>query len=520
MHKRPALLTPVASVRRHAPLVAWAIAWCLLALFVYRPFQPRPFDVLDFSEFLPILQRASGWSEKVVELTAYYASQGRLGFTSYALLAGKWMVFGDQTVLWQLARCVQMGAVALLLYLLLRRWGATVLGSALASTLVLCSQTAAPAWVRVTAAEPLGTMVVLGAMLLASHYNASARKGTIGIALLLSLLILSFLKEMFLAAWPGVLAMSVLVSPDGTWSARRPDRSHYALIVSSTALIVLCAIPILYVASHAPATAYATLYGSAGVSIGDAVFSYLTILIPFVPFVYPANVGVLGADLGFVLLLLIGWRLYFRNAGSLLHARLLLLFGLAFPLACVVAYLPWPGFQPFYGLPFIMGPAVLVAFAVTGAQRAGGRASVAAGFAWTMVTAVMLTSSHLHARRAEAGLRTSLGVIDALKPLAGSDSVLFAVKFMPRRSWFGLGPTLRRQAMVAGTALPPVRDMLCDEARTRLSALAAGTVMVVFRSHCGDLAPAQQHVTFRFERFDWGRLRVVGDSVRADVVVR
>lgn len=505
-----------AAISRIAPW-AGAMAWLVVAWWLYEPAEPRPFDILDFSEFLPLLQKSESVVERLRNLTSYYMTQGRLSVVGYAMLVGKWTVFGNDKVLWQLGRVVQMAAVAMLLYMLLRRWGISRLGAAVAMTLPLLARVAAPAWVRLNMAEPLGTAMLLGMMLLASHFNDPARRHRAGICIGTGVVLLAFLKEMLLVALPAVWLIALVVGCDGTWSWRRPERAHVALVIATGALCVACAVPILYVATHATPDAYSTLYGATGIDFGFAIISYMTMIIPFVPIDATPHPGVLAADLGFLTLLMTGWRPLLATGGTR-HARWLFWFALLFPLLGVAAYLPWPIFQPFYGLPFLLGTALLVGGAITGLQRAGARAVSFGLVCWSAVSVYMLTAALHHARRSEAAIRTSHDVIQLLREFDHSDSLLFAVRVHATREWFGLGPTLRRQAATDGIALPPVRDVLCADARSRVAASRPSTVIVGFHSQCGAFGPARAHVAHVFSYFDWRELRVATDSSRADVL--
>src|SRR5688572_6437476 len=73
--------------------VAFVLA-VVVAFFMYRPDHKLPFDYLDFSEFLPILQSTDSYWERSWGLIRYYASHGRANVLPYALLSAKWELFG------------------------------------------------------------------------------------------------------------------------------------------------------------------------------------------------------------------------------------------------------------------------------------------------------------------------------------------------------------------------------------------------------------------------------------------
>src|SRR5262245_61410373 len=90
--------------------VALALGGTAVACALYTPWVSRPFDILDFSEFLPLLTGAGGFLSRLSALNDYYVHQhGRLNLLSYAALAAKWSVLGDSPMLWQWLRFIEMG---------------------------------------------------------------------------------------------------------------------------------------------------------------------------------------------------------------------------------------------------------------------------------------------------------------------------------------------------------------------------------------------------------------------------
>src|SRR5690349_18258117 len=114
-----------------------------LAVGLYRPWHLRAFDILDFSEFLPILKGAHDPLHRFTALVDYYATQhGRFNVLSYAALAAKWSWLGPNPLLWQLLRAGELVTIAGLVYLLLRRLAAGPVGAALGASLFLFSYSA------------------------------------------------------------------------------------------------------------------------------------------------------------------------------------------------------------------------------------------------------------------------------------------------------------------------------------------------------------------------------------------
>jgi hypothetical protein len=212
----------------------------------------------------------------------------------------------------------------------------------------------------------------------------------------------------------------------------------------------------------------------------------------------------------------LGWRWYRRSLNPPSEADLLLIILLALPLLGVVSYLPWPNYQSFYALPYLLTPAALMALSLTGFQHS--RRATAAGLAlFGMPLSFMMTSAHEHARRSTAELEVTHELMRIVSTQLTSDSVLFARSSGVQREWFGFGATLTRQALADGLTFPRVKDVPCDSAKARLDHPDNPVTIVVRHSDCGSIGSPDAVVTRRFRRFDLKTFRVVDDSSRADV---
>src|SRR5688572_17342855 len=107
---------------RIAVTAVFALAF-LATFLVYRPDRNVPFDFVDFSEFLPLLQGDSFFARLKSLLDYYLNQQGRANVVPYAILAAKWGWFGDYSPAWQWLRFGTMWGIILLTFLLLRRIG-------------------------------------------------------------------------------------------------------------------------------------------------------------------------------------------------------------------------------------------------------------------------------------------------------------------------------------------------------------------------------------------------------------
>src|SRR5664279_998889 len=109
------------STRRAAPWLALA-GIAVLALCVYAPYRARAFDIIDFSDILPLLVGGHGAADRFARLARYYGEQqGRFNVVSYAGMVLKWQLFGANTVAWQMVRAVEMLLAMAGTYLLCRR---------------------------------------------------------------------------------------------------------------------------------------------------------------------------------------------------------------------------------------------------------------------------------------------------------------------------------------------------------------------------------------------------------------
>src|SRR5579862_5204894 len=192
--------------RAIANVTLWAAMLLVVTgtLLLYQPWRRLPFDITDFSEFLPLLHRPSlgaRWSG----FLHYYASQGRWNVLSYAAIIAKWSVFGMYTAGWELVRFAEMWLIIVLTFLALRRFGADAWGAAAGAALMTVAAPAVPAWLRLTMGEPLGLALLLAALLVATRYRGSAhwRRDAIVIAILVALALLT--KEMLVAFVPFIM---------------------------------------------------------------------------------------------------------------------------------------------------------------------------------------------------------------------------------------------------------------------------------------------------------------------------
>jgi hypothetical protein len=499
--------------------VATAVVWV-----VYRPDQSRPFYIIDFSEFIPPLERHSGWAQRTIALTDYYITQGRFGVLAYALLAAKWGVLGWWTTGWQLARAALMLGLVVLAYQLVRRLGASRLGALVGASVFLWAPAASDGWVRLNMSEPLGTAVVLAASIRATRFQGSGRWGreaaVLGIACAIVILIKELLVPLLLL--PVVLALTI--QPDGSFALPRRERRNVALLLTVAAITASALLPVALVFLRADNSAYASLYGQAMLAPAGLLAIWITSFIPFDPVPPVVNVAWVLAFLGLIILLSAGWRVGLQRPDADRRARWLIAIALLIPLVGIMAYLPSPWFARFYALPYLTGAAILLGMAATYLE------DVPTGRTWLLSTCAAMalyaaTGAATLAAQTAAVQERDDAIIEFLADSVDADSVLFATTILLPAEWRqtasptgaprGLGATFARHAGATQRPWPPTRDVDCGEARDALQAATRHIVVLNLASSCALGVEPGKVIARHFHRIDWRGGRIIVDSAHA-----
>lgn len=504
--------TPIPQQR---PWTAWAALAVVLAgaLVVYRPWQGAPFDILDFSEFLPVIHRSDGFLERFLALVEYYAGQhGRLNILSYAALAAKWSLLGDNPALWQLARFAQMSLVTVCAYWLLRRLRISPGGAVCGATLFVVAGSAMNAWVRLTMGEPLGTLLVLAAAILATRFQASGRWRLLAwvIAALLAGALLA--KEMLVGCVPFVLVLGLAFHQDG-WRKPAWNPKTRWLLGAMVLLVGGTLLAIGLVLLSVPREGFSALYGVAAPTWSRLLTSYLLMALPASTFfrglwglIFPPNLLFTILSLGGLVTALA--RPQARRAAVAVAAT-----AAAVPLMGALLYLPWPQYNSFYGLPYLFGQALLLGFAVSVLVRETPRLRWVVYGASLMVALITGSIAQQQARRVRAGQTVNAALAEAVLEYSAVDSIVVLVSGHADQTWQGTGATLRRYALAGRpeAKLPPGVEATCREA---LEGFEAGTVLIVNpRTHCPVAGDLVLTLVEGYSYASWSEVQVVGDSV-------
>jgi hypothetical protein len=478
-----------------APRALWAGAALVVigTLLLYQPWRLIPFDITDFSEFLPLLRRASigaRWSG----FLQYYASQGRWNVLAYAAIIAKWSVFGMNTAGWALSRFAEMWLIIALVYVVLRRFGADAWGAAAGAALLTVATPAVQAWLRLTMGEPLGLAFLMLALLAATRYRGSLhwRRDAVLIAVLVALALLS--KEMLVVFVPFVLVIAACLAAPGRLESPHLDRRTVCLVACVAIATIAVLAPVAAVALHAPPGNYASQYGGWKMDPEQLALNFATVLLPVTQsrpddiaslFTTPANAL-------FQLTLAVGgWLIYSRRATHRFAlGRVAVWAGLALslPVCVVIAYGPWSYFQDFYGLPYVLGPAMLLAGAVTAA--AGRRLAPALRIACTGILLLGAVRALPAAQKSIARRTVQGDLAGYLAATAGHRPVLvMKADFQPSlwARWQDTGPTLGRYAaaMYPLAGLEPFHDTTCVVPPPLYAVGGRAGVVVTYAADCG-----------------------------------
>jgi hypothetical protein len=491
-----------------------------LTAIIYLPFAARPFDVLDFGEFLPLLRNNPTFLTQLKALLRYYVEdQGRLNVVPYFFIVTKWFFFGWHVPLWQTARFFEMWLIVTGVYVVLRDLGVARFGALCGAALFVIAPPGVSVWVRLTVAEPLGTILLLLATHLAIGYQEDERWRLRAGAIVLLFLAIAFTKEMLLATVPFVLAVACSRGPDGRFEPfRASPRNRYLLGLAGTVLSV-AAMAIVWVALHAKADALAGQYGKVAVSIEHFLAPLLLFLLPgysLIDFAFPRTLVI--ADEVFLAILAGGWWLAFRSAVDKSEMRRRLLIPLLLLLAGALVYVPWH-VEVTYGLPFLLSPAFLLGYGLTSIEGYYKRRVVLIRALTILILVSCAISAHHFARRALALQQVNAEVAARIAASTAQDSTLVAVAMPPRLAWIGPGPTLGRYVL-ATTGHPvvsPVRDISCAELEPALHARSK-LLIVSYHFRCGSLSHPDVSLRRYFRYLDLSTFALKVDSVRADLL--
>jgi hypothetical protein len=506
------------NIRHRMAVLTLFVAGVGLALILYQPWRRAPFRIADFSEFLPLLIHHKSFGAQLSGFIAYYASQGRFNVLLYVLEVSRWSAFGWNAAAWQISSFVEMCGVVAIVYALLYRITGNRVGAIAGSSLFIVATAATSGWIVVTVAEPLAMWPLYGGALLATGYQRSRRPRAISaiIALLMALTILT--KEVLIVLVPFVVLLAWTCDGPGRFRPIRMSRRDQLLAGATIVGTAMALAPIVLIASHARGTAYSALYGDGSARFALTRFLAMTLPAyatypPLLSFLLPGNVL-------FLVVLVTGWCTTQTRTGSKTGRLALFAAIIAVPIAGTIIYLPWPLFDLYYALPFLIGPAALLAVAVTSIVRhlPRWRWQTFCACALILAQAALFsgyTSSRLLALREVNGI-----LVNAIGHRPVTDTIVVAAKGSQLLPWFGAGPTLSRYVAAAFPlrGMSPTRSVGCEgTGADSINARGTNVILISYSDDCGPLSHSSSIDRRVFRYVYWPELSIRYDSVRADI---
>lgn len=497
--------------------MSWTLGLVALGVLVYRPWEPVPFDITDFSEILPILSETRGIWARLHALITYFGGQGRINILSSTLMWSNWELFGFWAPGWRLFRVLLF---AILIWVFLRtalRFGLKPLWSGLGASLFVLSRPASEGWLRLTG-EPIATVFFLLALGVAVRYHRSTRPtrtslliGTLGVLMILG-------KETMIALVP--LLWLLAVTWKGGSGIRIPKLDRKTLIATTVLGITTLALGsfMMLVSSQGGPEAYSGAYGTGGL---DLVRLQYNVLATVWPLGEPFQIfSVFGALTSLFVILGCGLALRMGPRGPVLGG---ILFLLLISLAGPMVYLPWERFEAFYAIPFLVGPAGLLALAARGLMGTSRlRGTLVMGTA-----AVLLVQPALDADR-ERDIRAITRVLNwevarLISHVPNTESLLFAVPIPPDQAWQGRGLAFSRYANVmfqAGRVIPAADELCTDVGEHLGKAPDRSEIIVSYHHWCGPIAGADTTISREFRSFHLRPPWVRRGRTSADLLLR
>ena len=497
--------------------MSWTLGLVALGCLIYRPWEPIPFDITDFSEILPLLNETRGIWGRLQALITYFGGHGRINILSSTLMWSNWEIFGLWAPGWRLFRVLLLGVLIWAFLRTALSFGVKPLWSGLGASLFVLGRPASEGWLRLTG-EPIAAVFFLLALGVALHYhrsNSPARTslliGTLGVLMILA-------KETMISCMP--LLWLLAVTWQGESGIRIPKLNRHTLTATAilgTTTVALGSLMLL-VSSQSGPEAYTGAYGTGGL---DLVRLQYNVLATVWPLGEPFQIfSIFGASS--TLFVILGCGLAVRQgprAPVLGGILFLLLISLSGPLV----YLPWQRFEAFYAIPFLVGPAGLLALAARGLT---GTSKVRATLVMGAV-ALLLVQPALDADR-ERDVRAITKVLNwevarAVADVPNADSLLFAVPILPDQAWQGRGPAITRYANVIfqmGKVIPAADELCADEGEHLGETPNEVEIIVSYHHWCGPIPGADKTIAQEFRSFHLRPPRVRRSRTSADILVR
>lgn len=480
------------------------IVLLLLVTAVYQPWNSTLLPVTDFGTFLN--ERGSSHSviAQFLNLTRYYAADGRFCLVPYLDFALATKAFGVWAPGWYWMYFVINAGLLFMARGFFLRTGAGRIATTICLLLWATMAPTAEAWIRPTG-EPFAMIFMLAALKLVHNFADATDWKRRAILVALCAVGIIYSKEVLVVLLPVVWLVSRLRIEAGVWSwARWTERDRFLLFVATGATF-LALVPVFYVALSAPQNNYASQYGHSLHPWYATLHRIESLAIPALPRLHRLiNIVV---DPGWSLLFVLPNLIWIRLVvGGLAAARGRILWPAVISTIWIILglliYSPWPISDEFYMLPFAFAAMFLGAHAltyITGTTRTRTTAIVLASLILIVSSAVEGRTVVYH-RQLRARLYAQ--VIDKLAASGATASLIGATPEPApvRRSWArnieGFGAATRELRVL------DAKDLNCSDAKKAL--MSAQNVVVVSTAWgCGQLIPNSTEIRATVPRYQW-----------------
>ncbi|MGH7579510.1 MAG: hypothetical protein ACREM9_05010, partial [Gemmatimonadales bacterium] len=264
--------------------------------------------------------------------------------------------------------------------------------------------------------------------------------------------------------------------------------------------------------------AYAALYGSARWVDNLWAGRVLPLILP-VSFQtrHPLELILFPPNLVFLGVLCTGvvtsWRWPNR---ALVHSKLLI--ALTLPSAGLLVYLPWPRFEFFYGLPFLVGISLCVAL-LLGELGLDSRWKLGLTLCWVFMLAgtALIAVGQARYKRAQREVNHALALdLSRHRP---TDTAFVASAGMTPQRWQNPAATLGRYAIATHAAAhpPALQDVHCDSIPAFIGQRPRRGTLYVYVGWCGEVGTPDRRIEKSFSYFDWYSRGMIPGAFTVDV---
>jgi hypothetical protein len=491
--------------RRGASEWPWIAAVILIAAVVYRPWEPVALPLTDFGTFLPLLDSGDSVLSQLVAVTKYYIDEGRLCLLQYLLVVLAGNAFGMWAPGWYMTYFALNAIVIVVGWLVLRRAGMSRAASFLGLAFWATMSTAPEAWNRPTG-EPIALILFLVALYNAINFTTAANwRSRIAIIALCSLGII-FSKELLVVLLPAGWLMSRLEIEGGEWRWAPWSRRDSLLLMVTAATIAAAMIPVGYVALTAPEGNYAAQFGSPESPWKLVLRRLEMVLIPTLPAL--GRLTRIMNDPGWILLLVLPAFIWIRMiAGGLAAGGRKLLWPVVIAVVWfslgIASYVPWPGGDAFYMMPFAFGAMFGAAAALDSMMRSSpvAKAGVLAVSSLLLLVTSVESNTVVQRYRLRATLNGAL--VANIADGGHTQTLVAAVRERPDEERWGWARNLQGFVKFAsGTTIGESRDLTCSEARRALDEVP-GLLIISRERGCGRLSGKSVAIDRATYRSQW-----------------